>query len=88
LFKRQKPSCLREGRKPVTILATAQQDELLDAICWRVLGTTAGGVVEQALDAQSACPRRAGGRGHPGHPARSAANRRSVSTLDTTNLWD
>jgi phage tail protein X len=26
----------------VTILAIAQQDDMLDAICWRTLGTTAG----------------------------------------------
>jgi phage tail protein X len=32
-----------------TLTATAHQDEPLDALCWRVLGTTAG-VVEQALE--------------------------------------
>lgn len=30
--------------------ATAHQGDTLDALCWRVLGTTAGGVVEAALD--------------------------------------
>ncbi len=29
--------------------ATAQQGDTLDLICWRELGTTAGGVVEAAL---------------------------------------
>lgn len=32
-----------------TVTATALQGETLDALCWRVLGQTAGGVVEQAL---------------------------------------
>jgi len=32
-----------------TLTATALQDEPLDALCYRVLGTTVG-VVEQALD--------------------------------------
>ncbi len=30
---------------------TARQGDTIDALCWRVLGTTAGGVVEAALDA-------------------------------------
>ncbi|WP_288115387.1 tail protein X [Novosphingobium sp.] len=30
---------------------TARQGDTIDAICWRVLGTTAGGVVEAELDA-------------------------------------
>ncbi|MGV3511907.1 MAG: tail protein X [Novosphingobium sp.] len=29
---------------------TAQQGDTIDAMCWRELGTTAGGVVEAALD--------------------------------------
>lgn len=33
----------------MTTHATARQNESLDAICWRVLGTTDGGVLEQAL---------------------------------------
>lgn len=33
----------------MTTRATARQNEPLDAICWRVLGTTDGGVLEQAL---------------------------------------
>ncbi|MDD3799367.1 MAG: tail protein X [Novosphingobium sp.] len=32
-----------------TFTATALQDEMLDALCWRVLGQTAN-VVEQALE--------------------------------------
>lgn len=33
----------------VTIAATALQGETLDGLCWRLLGTTAAGVVEAAL---------------------------------------
>lgn len=32
----------------MTSTATALQGDTLDRICWRVLGTTEGGVVEQA----------------------------------------
>jgi phage tail protein X len=72
----------------VTPLAIAQQDDMLDAICWRTLGTTAGGVVEQALDLNPGLSETALiAAGTPvllpdpptGDP---------VSTLDTTNLWD
>lgn len=34
---------------PQLTTASAVSGETLDAVCWRVLGTTAGGVVEQAL---------------------------------------
>jgi len=33
---------------PATIIATAQQGDTMDLLCWRELGTTSGGVVEQA----------------------------------------
>lgn len=29
---------------------TARQGDTIDALCWRVLGTTAGGLVEAGLD--------------------------------------
>jgi len=33
----------------MTRTATAQQGDTLDLICWRELGTTTGGIVEQAM---------------------------------------
>jgi phage tail protein X len=72
----------------MAVTAIAQQDDMLDAICWRTLGTTAGGVVEQALDLNPGLSETALiAAGTPvllpdpptGDP---------VSTLDTTNLWD
>ena len=32
-----------------TIIANAVQGDTMDLLCWRELGTTSGGVVEQAL---------------------------------------
>jgi len=68
--------------------ATARQGETLDAICWRVLGTTAGGVVEAALElnpglAASALIAEGTAVTLPDPPPTGA-----VSTLATTNLWD
>lgn len=67
---------------------TAQQGDTLDALCWRVLGTTTGGVVEAALGLNPALA----GAGLfiaegtavilPDPPAANTA------TLQTVNLWD
>jgi phage tail protein X len=72
----------------VTILATAQQDEPLDAICWRVLGTTAGGVVEQALTLNPGLARAA--LVAEGTPVTlpDTPPTGTATTIDTTNLWD
>ncbi|WP_062784981.1 tail protein X [Novosphingobium capsulatum] len=72
----------------MTTTATAQQGEMLDAVCWRVLGTTAGGVVEAALDLNpglSLSAQIAEGTTVilPDPPATHA-----TTTLDTTNYWD
>jgi phage tail protein X len=72
----------------MTTTATAHQGETLDAICWRVLGTTAGGVVEAALDLNpglAATAQIAEGTAVilPDPPATDA-----TTTLDTTNYWD
>lgn len=71
----------------------AQAGDTLDLICWRVLGTTAGGVVEAAFELN-----RNGGASLaelgdtiaegttvilPNRPAPA-----SVSALQTVNLWD
>lgn len=67
---------------------TALQGDTLDLICWRELGTTAGGVVEAALELNrplaEAGPVLAEGTPVvlPAVPARAAA------TLETVNLWD
>ncbi|WP_333840545.1 tail protein X [Novosphingobium sp.] len=66
----------------------ANQGETLDAICWRVLGATAGGVVEQALELNPGIAATALiGEGTaillPDPPLAGA-----VGTLATTNLWD
>lgn len=68
--------------------ATARQGETLDAICWRVLGTTAGGVVEKALElnpgiAATALVAEGTAVLLPDPPPVGA-----VGTLATTNLWD
>lgn len=68
--------------------AAARQGETLDAICWRVLGMTAGGVVEQALELNpgiAATAMIAEGTAVllPDPPPAGA-----VGTLATTNLWD
>ena len=67
---------------------TAQQGDTLDALCWRELGSTSGGVVETAFGLN---PRLADGGAFiaegtsvrlPDPPRPSAAN------LETVNLWD
>lgn len=77
----------------MTITATARAGDTLDLICWRELGTTAGGVVEAAFELN-----RNGGASLaelgtvivegttvllPDPPPASTAN-----TLETVNLWD
>lgn len=34
----------------MTITATTRDKESVSALCWRVLGTSGGGVIEQTLD--------------------------------------
>lgn len=67
---------------------TAQQGDTLDALCWRVLGTTAGGVVEAALGLNPALaeagPFLAEGRQVTLPDPPSA----QTTTLETVNLWD
>ena len=72
----------------MTSIVTARQGDTLDAICWRELGTTSGGVVEQALalnpDLIALGTRVTEGAAVilPDPPATSAP------TLETINLWD
>ncbi len=72
----------------MTSLATALQGDTLDLICWRVLGTTAGGIVEAALvlnpGLADAGPVLARGTAVilPDPPAAAALTR------ETVNLWD
>lgn len=68
--------------------ATARQGDTLDAICWRELGTTSGGVVEAALGLNPGLADvgtvLAEGTAVllPDPPAAATAN------LETVNLWD
>ncbi len=73
--------------------ATAREGDTLDLICWRVLGTTAGGVVEAAFELNREGTASLAELGAviaegttvllPDAPASGSA-----STLDTVNLWD
>lgn len=72
-----------------TLIATAQQGESLDALCWRILGATAG-VVEAALALN---PRHVAHRLLPeGTPIILPADRKDARTnggtpRETLNLW-
>lgn len=73
----------------MTTTVTARQGDTLDLLCWRHLGTTAGGVVEQAFELN---------RGLAEEGAIIAEGRivilpdaplaPAVTTLETVNLWD
>jgi len=67
---------------------TAQQGDTLDAMCWRELGTTSGGVVEAALELNSLLaalgPVIAEGTAVTLPDPPTAASQ----TLETVNLWD
>lgn len=69
---------------------TAQQGDTIDALCWRELGTTSGGVVEAALDLNpslaAAGPVLAEGTSVtlPDPPQAGSA----AQILETVNLWD
>lgn len=73
--------------------ATAREGDTLDLICWRVLGTTAGGVVEAALELNRTGAASIAELGDviaegtavllPDPPAAATA-----STLETVNLWN
>ena len=72
----------------MTTTVTAVQGDTLDLICWRTLGTTAGGVVEQGFALNpglaDAGPLLATGTVVvlPAPPAAAAPAR------ETVNLWD
>lgn len=67
---------------------TAQQGDTLDAMCWRELGTTSGGVVEAALELNPLLaalgPVIAEGTAVTLPDPPTAASQ----TLETVNLWD
>jgi phage tail protein X len=67
---------------------TAQQGDTLDAMCWRELGTTSGGVVEAALELNPLLaalgPVIAEGTAVTLPDLPPAASQ----TLETVNLWD
>ncbi|WP_408586592.1 tail protein X [Novosphingobium sp.] len=72
---------------------TARQGDTLDLLCWRHLGTTAGGVVEAAFELNRTAGQSLAEAGDviaegravilPDVPAAPA-----VTTLETVNLWD
>lgn len=70
------------------MIATARQGDTLDLICWRELGTTESGVVEQALELNPGLA--AGGpiiaEGTSIVLPEPAAT--TVATRETVNLWD
>lgn len=67
---------------------TAQQGDTIDALCWRNLGTTSGGVVEAALELNSAFAA-AGPILDEGTPITLPDPPQSQTTiLETVNLWD
>ncbi|WP_225206230.1 tail protein X [Novosphingobium huizhouense] len=72
----------------MTTTVTARQGDTLDLLCWRHLGTTAGGVVEAAFELNRGLAEEgdviAEGRAVilPDPPASA------VTTLETVNLWD
>lgn len=71
---------------PSTI--TAQQGDTIDALCWRELGTTSGGVVEAALDLNPALAS-AGPVLAEGTPVTLPDPPQAASRiLETVNLWD
>lgn len=69
-------------------VVTAQQGDTLDAMCWRELGTTSGGVVEAALELNPLLaalgPVIAEGTAVTLPDPPQAASQ----TLETVNLWD
>lgn len=69
-------------------VVTAQQGDTLDALCWRVLGTTGGGVVETALELNPALAG-AGPFIAEGTPVTLPdPPQAKATTLATVNLWD
>jgi len=75
----------------MTRTATARQGDTLDLVCWRELGTTAGGVVEAAFDLNRGLAQ-AGPIITEGTivtlPDPPAAAGYAAATLETVNLWD
>ena len=77
----------------MTITAIARAGDTVDLICWRELGTTAGGVVEAAFELNRTGGASLAERGAviaegttvvlPDPPVAGTAN-----TLETVNLWD
>lgn len=71
---------------------TAQQGDTIDALCWRELGTTSGGVVEAALERNpslaAAGPVLAEGTAVnlPDPPQGSSGS--AAQILETVNLWN
>lgn len=73
---------------PATTRATTLQGDTMDLLCWRELGTTSGGVVEQAL----ALNQNLSDTG-PVLPAQidvilPVISTATPTTVPTVNLWD
>lgn len=69
-------------------LVTAQQGDTLDALCWRVLGTTAGGVVETALDQNPALAEAGPFIAEGTSVTLPDPPQAQTTILETVNLWD
>lgn len=72
----------------MTSTVTAHQGDTIEAICWRELGTTSGGIVEEALalnpDLVALGTRVAEGASVTLPDAPSS----TTTTLETVNLWN
>ncbi len=68
--------------------ATAQQGDTLDALCWRVLGTTSGGVVETAFGLNPALAEAGPFIAEGTSVILPDPPQGSTTTLETVNLWD
>lgn len=67
---------------------TAQQGDTLDALCWRVLGTTAGGVVETALGLNPALAEAGPIIAESTAVTLPDPPQARATILETVNLWD
>lgn len=67
---------------------TAQQGDTLDALCWRVLGTTDGGVVEAALGLNPALAEAGAFIAEGTAVTLPDPPQARATTLATVNLWD
>jgi phage tail protein X len=69
-------------------IVTARQGDTIDALCWRILGTTSGGVVEAALALNPALAAAGPVLAEGAAVILPDPPQAAVQTLETVNLWD